>query len=333
MKAFVINQYGKKSDLHAIEMPVPSLQEHDVLVEIYAAGVNPLDTKIKNGEFKPLLPYQLPLILGHDVAGVVVEVGAKVQRFKVGDEVYARPADMRIGAFAEYIAIHENDVGMKPNNITMEEAASLPLVSLTAWQALVEKAQLTMGQKIFIQAGSGGVGTIAIQMAKHLGATVATTTSQANVDLVKRLGADVIIDYKKQDFETVLHNYDVVLNSQDTATLKKSLTVLKPNGIMISISGPLDPDFAKAAGLPWILRVLMRLLSFSVRRKAQQLNVNYTFLYMKASGSQLTEITKLVDSGVIQPVVDRVFPFAETNEAMKYIESGRVKGKVIIKMK
>src|SRR5213078_1566712 len=166
-------------------------------------------------EFKLILPYRLPLILGNDVAGVVVRVGSNVRRFKAGDEVYARPHQDRIGTFAEFIAMNESDVALKPKNLSMEEAASIPLVGLTAWQALIEKANLRKGQKVFVQAGSGGVGTIAIQLAKNLGATVATTTSAANVDLVKSLGADIAIDYKKDDFESILKNYDVVLNSQD----------------------------------------------------------------------------------------------------------------------
>src|SRR6476659_9090760 len=224
-------------------MPNPELRDDDVMVQVYAAGVNLLDAKIKDGEFKLILPYRLPLVLGNDVAGVVVRIGSKVRRFKAGDEVYARPRQDRIGTFAEFIAMNENDVAMKPTALTMEEAGSIPLVGLTAWQALIERGELKKGQKVFIQAGSGGVGTFAIQLAKHVGATVATTTSTANIDLVKSLGADVVVDYKKQDFETILRDYDVVLNSQDKVALAKSISVLKPGGKLISISGPPDPAF------------------------------------------------------------------------------------------
>ncbi|HEV8590612.1 MAG TPA: NADP-dependent oxidoreductase, partial [Pyrinomonadaceae bacterium] len=280
-----------------------------------------------------ILPYRTPFVLGHDVAGVVTKVGSRVQRFKVGDEVYARPADHRIGTFAEFIAIDEKDVAIKPKEISMEEAACIPLVGLTAWQALIEKAELKKGQKVFIQAGSGGVGTFAIQLAKHVGATVATTTSADNFDLVKSLGADVVIDYKKDDFEKILHDYDLVLNSQDAKTLEKSLRVLKPGGKLISISGPPDPDFAKEIGLSWILRPVMTFLSYGIRRKAKNRNVNYAFLFMRASGSQLNEITSLIDSGIIRPVVDRVFPFESTKEALAYIEGGRAKGKVVVKVR
>ena len=332
MKAFIVDRYGKNQSLRAGELPEPALREDEVLVQVHAAGVNQLDFKIRNGEFKLILPYRVPFVLGHDVAGVVTQVGSRVRQFKVGDEVYARPDDFRIGAFAEFVAVKEDSLAIKPNNITMDEAASIPLVGLTVWQALVEKANLKKGQKVFIQAGSGGVGTFAIQLAKHLGATVATTTSAGNVALVKRLGADVVIDYKKDDFEKVLSDYDVVLNSQDAKTLEKSLSVLKPGGKLISISGPPDPEFAEEIKAPWFVKQVMRVLSFGARRKAKRRNVSFSFLFMKASGSQLRQITPLIESGAIYPVVDKIFPFASTNDALAYVESGRAKGKVVIKV-
>lgn len=332
MRAFILERYGRADRVRHAEIPEPQMREDDVMVRVHAAGVNPLDSKIRNGEFKLVLPYRLPLVLGNEVAGVVVRVGPRAQRFKPGDEVYARPDDARIGAFAELIAIREDDVAIKPAALSMEEAASIPLVGLTAWQALVERANLQRGQKVFIQAGSGGVGTFAIQLAKHLGAIVATTTSQANLDLVKRLGADIAIDYRKDDFETILHDYDVVLNSQGGEALQKSLRVLKPGGTLISISGPPDPEFANHRGLPWILRPAIRLLSFRIRRAARRRHVRYSFLLMRADGNQLREIGTLIDSGVIRPVVDRVFPFEVTKEAMAHVEGGRVKGKVVVKV-
>jgi NADPH:quinone reductase-like Zn-dependent oxidoreductase len=230
------------------------------------------------------------------------------------------------------IAVNERDVALKPKTVTMEEAASIPLVGLTVWQALIERADLKKGQKVFIQAGSGGVGTFAIQLAKHVGATVATTTSTANVELVKSLGADVVIDYKKQDFESLLRDYDVVLNSQDKSTLEKSLNVLKPGGKLISISGPPDPDFAKEQGSSWMLRQVFRVLSYGIRKKAKRREVGYSFLFMRANGAQLSEISSLIDAGVIRPVMDRIFPFASTNEALAYVEAGRAKGKVVVKV-
>ncbi len=332
MKAFVVEKYKKNGELRLKDMPEPKIGANDVLVRVCAAAINPLDNKIRDGEFKPFLPYRPPFILGHDLAGTIVGVGSKVQTFKVGDEIYARPRDHRIGAFAEFIAIDSADVALKPSSLSMEEAASFPLIGLTAWQALVEVGKVKVGQKIFIQAGSGGVGTFAIQLAKHLGAIVATTTSTANIELVKSHGADIVIDYKTQDFEQVLSGYDLVLNSQDGKTLEKSLNILKPGGQLISISGPPDPPFAKALGLNLLLRFVVQMLSGGVLKKAKVKGVRYSFLFMRANGQQLSEITKLIDAGTIRPVVDKVFPFAKTPEAMAYVDTGRVKGKVVIKV-
>ena len=197
----------------------------------------------------------------------------------------------------------------------------------------MKKQILKKGQKVFIQAGSGGVGTFAIQLAKHLGATVATTTRAENFALVKSLGADVVIDYRKDDFEIKLKDYDVVLNSQDKKSLEKSLRILKPNGKVISISGPPDPDFAIQIKGTWLLKIVMRILSADVRKRAKRLGVNFSFLFMRAHGEQLGQITKLIEAGVIRPVMDKVFPFEQTNEAMSYVEAGRAKGKVVIKVR
>ncbi|KRA61902.1 NADPH:quinone oxidoreductase [Caulobacter sp. Root655] len=333
MKAFILDRYEKKGALRLGDMPQPKLGDDEVLVEVHSAGVNLLDSKIRDGEFKPILPYRPPFILGHDVAGTVVRVGSDVRRFKPGDEIYARPRDGRVGTFAEFIAISEADVALKPKALSMEEAASIPLVGLTAWQVLVERAKLQKGQKVLIHAGSGGVGAFAIQLAKHLGATVATTTSTANIDLVRGLGADVVIDYKTQDFAKVLSGYDVVLNSLDGDTLLKSLDVLKPGGKLISISGPPDPDFAREQGLNWVLRQVLGRVSAGIRKKAKARQVSYSFLFMRASGEQLSQITALIEAGIIRPVVDRIFPFEATNEALAYIETGRAKGKVVVRLK
>jgi NADPH:quinone reductase-like Zn-dependent oxidoreductase len=333
MKAFIIDRYGKEDGVRIGEMPDPELRDDDVLVQIHAASVNPLDLKIRDGKLKFILPYRLPFVLGNDLAGVVVRVGSRVRRFKRGDEVYARPDQDRIGAFAELISIREDAVASKPKDLTMEEAASIPLVGLTAWQALIERANLKAGQKVLAHAGSGGVGTFAIQLAKHVGALVATTTSTANLDWVKRLGADIVIDYRKDDFETLLHDYDVVLDTLGGETLEKSLRVLKPGGKLISLSGPPDPDFAKDIGSAWILRLIMRLLSHRIRKKAKRRHVSYSFLFMRASGDQLRAIGSLIDSGIIRPVLDRVFPFASTKEALAYVETGRANGKVIVKVR
>ena len=301
MKAFIIDRYGSNDRVRAAEVPEPDLRDDDVLIQIHAASVNPVDLRIRDGKLKLILPYRLPFILGNDLAGVVVRVGSGVRRFKPGDEVYARPDKDRIGAFAEFISIKENAVANKPKGLTMEDAASIPLVGLTAWQALIERANLKKGQKVLIHAGSGGVGTFAIQLAKYLGAIVATTTSTANVDWVKRLGADVVIDYKRDDFETILRDYDVVLDSLGGEALEKSLRVLKPGGKLISIAGPPDPDFAEEIGATWIMRLAMRLLSYRIRKSAKRQRVSYSFLFMRPSGDQLREIGSLIDSGAIRP--------------------------------
>lgn len=333
MQAFVLERYGKQRALQLTEQPVPALRDDEVLVEVHATGVNLLDAKLRAGEFKLILPYRLPLILGHDVAGVVVKLGARVDRFKLGDEVYARVDDFRIGTFAEFVPVKQSSLALKPKRLTMEEAASIPLVGLTAWQALVEMAHLQPGQKVFIQAGSGGVGSFAIQLAKQLGARVATTTSTTNIALVKSLGADLVVDYKTQDFEAVLRDYDLVLNSQDGKTLEKSLRVLKAGGRLISISGPPDPAFGRQIAAPGFIQLVMRLLSAGVRRRARKRGVGYDFLFMRANGAQLQQIGQLIDTGAIRPVIDRVFPFADTNAALAYVETGRAKGKVVIKLK
>lgn len=333
MKAFVVNKYGKNEQFHLTSVLEPSVKEDEVLVEIYSAGLNQLDSKIKSGEFKLILPYKMPLILGHDLAGVVVKKGSMVTRFNVGDEVYARPSDMHIGAFAEYLAVNEKDLALKPKNLTMSEAASVPLVALTAWQALVELGKVEKGQKVFVQAGSGGVGIMAIQLAKYLGATVATTASAGSFALLKKLGADVLIDYKNQDFESVLKDYDLVINSQDARTLEKSLNILKTGGKVISISGPPTPDFGKNIGASWFVRSILSLISFNIRKKAQRRGVCYEFLFMRANGGQLEEITKLIESGAINIILDRVYPFEQTNEALAYLEKGHAKGKVVVEVK
>jgi len=334
MKAFIVKNYGKKEKLQVTDWAEPTVHENDVLVQVHAAGVNLLDALIRNGEFKLFLPYKPPFVNGHDMAGVVTKVGSKVSRFKVGDEVYSRVSDHRIGTFAAYIAVEEKDVALKPKNLSMEEAGSIPLVGLTAWQALVEIGKVKKGQKVFIQAGSGGVGTFAIQLAKHLGAYVASTTSTKNFDLVKDLGADLVIDYKTEDFETRLKDYDLVLHSnRDTKVLEKSLRILKPGGQLISLVGPPTPEFATVIGLPWHLKLITKLLSAGAKKKAKKLDAHFSFLFMRADGSQLSEITRLMEAGIIKPVIDRLFPFEQTNEALAYVETGRSKGKVVIKMK
>ncbi|MFD7781342.1 NADP-dependent oxidoreductase [Streptomyces sp. NPDC059753] len=333
MKAFMVEKYGDPTTVRAGDVPDPQVGAEDVLVRIDAASVNPLDWKIRKGELKAIVPYRLPLVLGNDFAGTVVRVGSSVTRFAVGDEVYARPDKDRIGTFTELIAVHQDDLALKPTTLTMTEAASLPLVALTAWQALVERAHVQPGQKVLIHAGAGGLGSIAIQLAKSLGAHVAATASTAKVDLVKGLGADEVIDYRTQDFSELLTGYDVVLDSLGGENLTKSLRVLKPGGLAISVAGPPDPATAVELGSNAVMRLGIAVLSAKIRRQAKRLGVRYSFLFMRASGDQLRELTALIGAGKIRPVVDRVFPFDETLQAMAYVEKGRAKaGKVVVSM-
>ena len=330
MQAFVVERFGNNTGVRAVELPEPAVGEHDVLVRIHAASVNPVDFKIREGKLKPVLRLRPPFVLGSDMAGEIVRVGARVRDFKPGDAVYGRANKLRIGTFAEYIAISEDDIAHKPASLDMVAAASLPLAGLTAWQAFTEQFKLHRGHRVLIHAGSGGVGTLAIQLAKHLGAFVATTTSTANVGWVKSLGADEVIDYRKQDFASELSGYDLVLDTLGGEALEKSFDVLKPGGTIISISGPPDPAFAREIGANFVVALAMRLLSRKVRRLAQRRRMHYSFFFMHPSGKQLRKLAALVEAHELRPVVDRVFRFAETKAALDYVETGRAKGKVVI---
>ena len=329
MKAFVVEHYGKDG-LRAADVPEPEVEDGDVLIKVSAASINPLDKMVRDGDFKRLLKYRTPFVLGHDAAGVVTSVGSAVRDFRIGDEGYARPRDLRIGTFAEYIAIDQDDVAPKPASLTLHEAAAVPLVSLAAWQALVDRAQVKPGQKVLVHAGSGGLGSTVIQLAKHLGATVATTASGKNAELVRSLGADIVVDYRKEDFAEVLSSYDVVLDSLGGKNLEKSLTVLKPGGQAISVTGPPDPVFAKQLEAPKLIGIVMGLLSRKIHKQARKLGVSYSFLFMQANGRQLRELASLYDAGHLRPVIDKTFSFDQTLEALAYVEQGRANGKVLI---
>lgn len=328
MRAFVFDRY--KQPLHEADVPEPTVGERDVLIRVNAAGLNHLDERIRTGSFKAILPYKTPLTLGHDMAGTVISTGTMVRRFKAGDQVYARPRDFRIGTFAERIAVDESDLAIAPTTISTTEAASLPLVALTAWQALVEMGNVKAGQKVLIHGGSGGVGTVAIQLAKHLGAHVATTVSGKNADFVRELGADVVIDYRTQNFETELSGYDFVLDPLGGENLAKSLKVLARGGKVVGIAGPPTPEFAKAAGLNPVLRLVFGMLGRKTRTLAKRLGVSYEFLLMRASGEQLQEIAELVDSGAIRPIVGATFPFEQTVQALESLGKSSIRGKVVI---
>ena len=327
MRAFVLTKY--KQPLELRETAEPEVGDRDVLIRVEAVGLNQLDEKIRAGEFAQILPYSLPVVLGNDVAGTVIRVGGHVESVRPGDQVFARPDERRMGAFAERIAIAESDLALVPTRITAAEAASLPLVALTAWQALVERGRVESGQKVLIHAGAGGVGSIAIQLAKHLGATVATTASAANADFVRSLGADVVVDYRTEDFEEVLSDYDLVLDSLGGKNLEKSLRVLKPGGLAIGISGPPDPAFAKRKKLNAVVRLAIAALSRRIRGQAKRLGVRYEFLFMRADGAQLSSIATLLDDGVIAPVVSTTYPFEQIPAALADLAAGGGRGKIV----
>jgi NADPH:quinone reductase-like Zn-dependent oxidoreductase len=315
------------------ELPRPSLQPDELLVEVHAAGLNPIDNMIPTGMFKPVLRLPLPATLGSDLAGVVIEVGSRVTRFKPGDAVFASVFDLGRGALAEYVAVPEHVAAHKPASLDFVQAASVPMVGLTSWQALKERAGLQAGQKLFVPAGAGGIGTFAIQLAKHFGATVGTTTSTGNVPLVRSLGADDVVDYKKQEFEQVLRGYDVVLGSLRGDVIEKSLAILKPGGRIVSLVGPLDAAFARARGLNVVLRVVFGLMSWKIKRLAKLRQLSYSFLFVRPDGDQLAGIGELIESGRIRPLIDKVFPFDEAKEGLDYLAQGRARGKVVVRLR
>lgn len=333
MKAFILKRYGKSDQLAFAEIPRPTIKPDEILVQVYAVGLNPVDNKIPTGAFKPILQFQLPATMGSDVAGVVVEAGRCVTRFKVGDAVFASVFDLGTGALAEFAVVPESAAALKPENLDFVNAASIPMVGLTSWQALKERAQIKPGQKVFIPAGSGGIGTFAIQFAKYLGAHVGTTTSTANIELVKRLGADEVIDYKQLEFQDVLQGYDLVLGTVMGDSIEKSLQILKPKGNVISLVGPPDAAFARARGMNFFMKFIFGLLSGKIIRQASKRDLKYSFMFVRPDGRQLAEIGKLIEAWHIVPVIDKVFPFDQTKEALAYLDAGRAKGKVVVQVK
>jgi NADPH:quinone reductase-like Zn-dependent oxidoreductase len=333
MKALVLKRYGGLDEVAFADIPRPTLKPDEILVQVHAVGLNPIDYMIPKGTFKPMLKFQLPATMGSDLAGVVVEAGSRVTRFKAGDAVFASIFDLGTGALAEFAVVPEKVAALKPSNLDFVQAASIPMVGLTSWQALKERAKLKPGQKVFIPAGSGGIGTFAIQLAKHLGAKVGTTTSTGNVDLVRSLGADEVIDYKKQEFEEVLRNFDAVLGTVRGDAIEKSLRILKSGSNIVSLIGPPDAAFARARGMNFFMRFVFGLLSRKIIRHSRKRGVEYSFLFVHPDGRQLTEIGELLKAGRIRPVIDKVFPFDQAKEALVYLEKGRAKGKVVVQIR
>ncbi len=332
MKAAVLKRYGDNTSIEVADVALPAISDTDLLVAVRSASVNPLDVKTRDGKVKVLLKYRLPLVMGNDLAGVVTQVGKQVRRFKVGDEIYARLDKTRIGAFAEFAAVRESDAALRPKNTTFEEAASLPLVALTAWQALVEIGRLEAGQRVLVHAGSGGVGSVAIQIAHHLGAVVFTTVGKRNFDVVKRLGAHTPIDYRSERFEDVAKDCDVVLDSAGGDTLVRSFRCVKPGGVVVSIGSTPSAAFAKQWGLNPFLVFVIGLISKKVTAAARTSKARYEYLFMRPDGDQLAHLAGLVEDGIIKPQIDRVFALEQVKDALSYSESGRATGKVVIKI-
>jgi NADPH:quinone reductase-like Zn-dependent oxidoreductase len=330
MKGFAIDRYGGPEALTLRDLPEPEPGPGDLLLEIRAASVNPVDFKIRSGGLKVLVKDRFPLVLGSDASGVVARVGPGVTRFAPGDEVFARLRKDRIGTFAERVLVDDAVAAKKPANLTHAEAASIPLIGLTSLQALLEIGKLEKGQRVLIHAGSGGVGTFAIQLARHLGATVATTASSRNRSLVEGLGASEIVDYRTQRFEDVVAPCDVVFDTQGGETLERSFRVVKEGGVVVTIGGKPDAKFAKTWGLNPILVLALGIMMRKVTRLAREKRARFEFLFMRPDGGQLAEIAALLEGGVIRPVLDRTFPFLETKEALAYVESGRAVGKVVV---
>ncbi|MDF0377234.1 NADP-dependent oxidoreductase [Methylophilus sp. YYY-1] len=333
MKAFILERYGKSNQMRVAAVARPTIKSDEVLVKVHAVGLNPIDTMIPKGTFKPILKFELPAIMGSDLAGTVLEVGDKVTRFKPGDAVYASIFDTGKGSLAEYAVVPESAAAQKPQKLDFVEAASIPMVGLTAWQAFQDHGSaIKHGQKVFVPAGSGGIGTFAIQLAKYLGATVATTTSSQNIALVKQLGADEVIDYKTQAFENLLNDYDFVLGTVRGDGVEKALQILKPNTKVISLVGPPDAAFARKRGMNIIMQWVFGIISRKIIKLAKRRHIEYAFMFVHPDGQQLVEIAQLIDSGHIKPVIDKVFSFDQTLEALAYLEAGRAKGKVVIRL-
>ncbi len=339
MKAFQIERYGAVADVLRLKnIDVPRFGANDVVVEVHAASINPVDLKYISGEMKMAFPLKFPHTLGYDISGVVSAIGNNVTMFKVGDEVYTGlEYGLGSGAFAEFAVIPQTHLAYKPRNCNHAKAASLPVAGLTALQAFTHIYKLQKGQKVLIHAGAGGVGTLAIQLAKHLGAIVATTASEAKKPLVSRLGADVIIDYTKENFRQIIKDYDLVLDTLGGQVLLDSLYCLKKGGTLISISGTPDNQFGKEIQISLPAKVAVRtalwFMNRSIYRLCNQLDVEYHYLFKKTEAEDLRTLAELVEQNVLEPVIDRVVPFAQVVEALEYLQTGRATGKVVLAMK
>lgn len=332
MRAVTLKGYGDNSKLSLSDRPRPKPAPEDVLIRVHAAGVNPVDYKIRNGDLRLVLSLRFPHVMGNEVAGTVDAIGEKVSQFKVGDDVYARLDKARMGGFAEYVCENVENIALKPSKLGFDEAAGVPLAALTAWQALHEVGNIQQGHKILIHGGGGSVGRFAIQFAKAAGAEVFTTVSEWAETLVRELGADHVIHYRKGPFEAVKEQYDLVFDLVGGKTLDRSFSVMKPGGIVISIAGVPEPNTATDLGRGWPLQTLFWLISSKLRKNARKAGVSYRFVFMRPSGTQLADIARLIDAQKIRVSLDRRFELEQYDEALAYQESGNAKGKVVLQI-
>ena len=333
MKSLMMTKYGDiGTSLEEQEVSIPTVGANQILIKTHSASFNPIDYKILRGDFKAVGKIQFPRGIGRDVSGIVEKVGKNVKNFKAGDKVYSRIDEALVGTMAEYVISNDNDVALIPSNLSFDESASIPLAGLTSYQALVDVAKLSSGENILIHAGSGGVGTIAIQLAKHLGANVTTTTSTKNVKLVKDLGADKVIDYTKHSYLDEGTKFDVVFNTLGGKHTLNSFKVLKDGGRVVSISGDIDSVTTKQLGLNKVVRLLLSLKAKKVTKAASKMGAMYRFLLMSPNGAQLKALSKLYESGSIKPVIDKTYDFKSSIQALEYLSNGRAKGKVIVKV-
>lgn len=334
MRALILTRYGgpEATELRD-DVPAPSAGRNEVLVRVRAAGLNPVDFKTRQGKLRVIRRYPLPAVMGNEIAGVVESVGRDVTRFSAGDRVYARLDKDRMGGFAELAVVHQDHLAKMPASLTFETAAAVPLAALTALQALRDELQVSEGHRVFISGGAGGVGTFAIQIAKHFGATVATTASPRGETLVRRLGADIVIDYTRERFEDVLHDYDAAFDLVGGDDLARTFSVVRRGGTVVSIAGLPEPETARRdLGRSRALAALFWAASFRTRHHAARHGVRYRYLFMHPSGSDLEAIATLIDTNKVEVVLDRVFPFAQVKDALAYLEEGRAKGKVVVSM-
>ena len=333
MKSLMIIKYGSlESSLEIQDVPIPTLKKDQILIKAQAASFNPLDYKIVRGDFKAFRKIQFPVGIGRDVSGVVEKIGDKVKNFKIGDKVLSRIGETLVGTMSEYVVSHKDEASIMPKNLSFEEAAGIPLAGLTAYQSLIDIAKLSSGEMILIHAGSGGVGSIAIQLAKHLGATVTVTTSSKNMAMVEKLGADNIIDYTKQNYFEIGQKFDVVFDTLGGSHTLDSFKVLKEGGRLISIAGDLDDITAKQLGLNSLVRFILRMKANKITKAAKNKNAIYRFFLMSPDGKQLEELGKLYKSKVIKPVIDNIYQFEDSIAAIEYLAKGRAKGKVVVKI-